>query len=1017
MLLAGVSSMTRLFAFPAKAVQKSRSRLVLGVVSLGLLLPVGVANAQMIMAGKADVSQTGAATYNIPIDVAPGTAGIQPKLSFGYDSRSGDGMMGVGWGLYGLSAVTRCPRTKVQDGAIGTINYDANDRFCLDGKRLNLVKGNYGAASSQYRTEIQDFSWVGAYETAGSGPNYFKVWTKSGLILEFGNTDDSKITAAGQASVRTWALNKVTDKVGNYMTVSYSKSEPNGDYYPLRIDYTGKEGTSPLAPYASVRFGYEYKTVTRYSYVGGSKIRNRSRLKTLSVYDGENIARQYRMTYEDGTATGRSRITSIQQCAGTAATAECLPALTLSWTDKTTTFPAASVWVAAFGAGAFGKNEIQRPHFVRDVTGDGRADIVAFGDTGTMVSNSTGTSFAALTQPTTHYGSDNWEEASGLSPRFLVDINGDGLDDIVGMADTAITAMRAKPGASVSFLARTTWSTDFARSGQGRTWDPEMLPKLEIWGSCGGDRDCVTGYSPDSENNTPRMMADVNGDGMADIVGFGANNVYVALSTGTAFGAKTKWSSAFGLYDTYNQTCTPNEDNPSQPNCVNSPGYRVLADVNGDGMADIVEVGNGGIWVGLSTGTAFGARTNWSPNTTDFLDWHKDVRRSIRIADVNGDGLSDVVVFSTAATMVALSTGKTFLAAATWTTDFGYNDGWHDESAEPRMLVDMNGDGMDDIVGFAETTSVVAYSTGAGFKPQVTLSSQFIANDGWNQSKKPRFLADVNGDGLPDIVGFHDAGTWVSVSPGDFPDLMVQVVSAVGVNYRFTYLPLSQADSAVYVKDVSTYPVVDIQSSRRVVSRMIWSDGVGGTAARTYRYAGAKASVDGRGFLGFREMTVRDLQTMTEVNTGYSQTFPYIGLPLQVEKRYVIGSTSSMNMKVLQRTINSYASSNLATAANNNVAGKTTAVTLTQSVQSNWDIANDDPSQAQNYVPLPGIKSSVTYDDFGNALTTKVETLDPATGLPDGYSKETVSTYYNDAGKWVIGLTTSSEITSLKPKN
>ncbi|WP_153263718.1 hypothetical protein [Nonomuraea phyllanthi] len=45
-------------------------------------------------------------------------------------------------------------------------------------------------------------------------------------------------------------------------------------------------------------------------------------------------------------------------------------------------------------------------------------------------------------------------------------------------------------------------------------------------------------------------MADVNGDGKDDVVTFTRgtlNDVYVALSTGTAFGAGVKWHDFFGL--------------------------------------------------------------------------------------------------------------------------------------------------------------------------------------------------------------------------------------------------------------------------------------------------------------------------------------------------------------------------------------------------------------------------------------------------------------------------------------
>src|SRR5258706_1191507 len=239
--------------------------------------------------GSFQVSESGAATYTIPIQVPPGVAGMEPKLALSFSSQAGNDLLGVGWHLSGLSSVDRCGRTIIQDGLGVGVTYDTNDRYCLDGQRLVLVAGAfYGADGAEYRTDRESFTKVishGQVPAPGNGPLWFEARTKSGQIIEYGNTTDSRIEAQGKTSVRTYQINKISDTTGNYLTIAYTEDPPNGDFYPRRIDYTGNT-VAALDPTASVQFVPETRTDVSSGFIGGSVIKTHNRFTHVQNFVG-----------------------------------------------------------------------------------------------------------------------------------------------------------------------------------------------------------------------------------------------------------------------------------------------------------------------------------------------------------------------------------------------------------------------------------------------------------------------------------------------------------------------------------------------------------------------------------------------------------------------------------------------------------------------------------------------------------------------------------------------------------
>ena len=260
-----------------------------------------------------------------------------------------------------------------------------------------------------------------------------------------------------------------------------------------------------------------------------------------------------------------------------------------------------------------------------------------------------------------------------------------------------------------------------------------------------------------SEDKFPRHVADVNGDGYADIVGFGAAGTLVAY--GSASGA---FSAPVTAVANFGQAQGWSSDNAF---------HRQLVDVNHDGRADIVGFGIGGVLVSLAQSDgSFAAPALGSTNFNQANGWSSEDAFTRTLADVNGDGFADVVGFGIAGTFVALGKGDgTFGAAAFALANFGANQGWTSDNTFHRTVADVNGDGRADVIGFGIAGTLVALGQANGSFAAPTLAqANFGTQQGWSsQDAFARAVGDVNGDGKADVVGFGIAGTFVSYGQAD----------------------------------------------------------------------------------------------------------------------------------------------------------------------------------------------------------------------------------------------------------
>ncbi|MEM8805147.1 MAG: DUF4751 family protein [Cyanobacteria bacterium P01_G01_bin.38] len=393
------------------------------------------------------------------------------------------------------------------------------------------------------------------------------------------------------------------------------------------------------------------------------------------------------------------------------------------------------------------------PRQLADVNGDGRADIVAFGHHGVGVAlgQQDGT-FSKGIAASPHYGvqdgSSEWPSFDRY-PRQLADVNGDGRADIVafGHHGTSV-ALGQQDGTFSDGIAA---SSHYGVQDGSSEW-----PSFDRY---------------------PRQLADVNGDGRADIVAFGHHGTSVALGQqdGT-FSDGIAASSHFGVQD----------GSSEWPSFNRYP--RQLADVNGDGRADIVAFGHHGTSVALGQqngtfSTPMGASPHFGVQDGP-SEWPSFDRYPRQLADINGDGRADIVAFGHFGTSVAFGQedGK-FGAPVAASKHFGVQDGastWSSFGRYPRQVADVNGDGLADIVAFGHFDTSVALSDGEagiaggddtlkGGAGDDTLIGGAGRNTLWGNAGNDTFVLDEQGVQI--IKDFERGSDKIDVNGADVSDI------------------------------------------------------------------------------------------------------------------------------------------------------------------------------------------------------------------------------------------------------
>ncbi|HVU08862.1 MAG TPA: toxin TcdB middle/N-terminal domain-containing protein [Verrucomicrobiae bacterium] len=637
------------------------------------------------------------------------------------------------------------------------------------------------------------------------------VWIatdKDGRKYKFGETTASRI--ATTLGTFKWGLSSTSDPNGNQGLYSYTND--SGQLYLHEIDYNGNTNSPAIATNCAVVFDLTNRADGISSALSGVEIRTAKLLSGVRVFNQGQQVRRYALAYTVSPSTGRELLHTVTQYGTDNTTA--LPPQTFTYSVQQTGFASPVLW----------------PIVSQTSTGD----------------------------------------PYGISPSTpdaqLIDMNGDGLPDRV-----------VHPYAQSYFLIQYNLGPSSGFSGQ------------YVWSPVGNETsDSTTPWmNLDSANS---HMIDMNGDGLPDRVidqhDPPRSHFQIQFNTGSGFASSIyDWNNVLSVYPNYEGYTSDALNVPYALSIDDVSSLTTLTDMNGDGLPDRVIAGSaaGRFDVQLNLGNAFsssvqawnnvtlsGIRTDsyYAPRSRDNNYVYSD------LIDMNGDGLPDRVIDSGSPNYIIEAQINNGV------NGFGSPESWNLSGAYPGeidtvnganyvQLVDMNGDGLPDLVYLPSYGGGVYYvyiNTGTGFSSAVTWSGVTVGGLGmggdapqaWDANGTRAEMIDINGDGLPDRVmrypntsGSPTDYLEVQYNLGPFPDLLTTVSNGIGGSVNAAYQPSTIYRNPDGSSQKMNFPVY-------VVSSVIANDGRGNSGTNSYVYSGAYYDTTYKEFRGFYEAQETD---------------------------------------------------------------------------------------------------------------------------------------------------------------
>ncbi len=380
---------------------------------------------------------------------------------------------------------------------------------------------------------------------------------------------------------------------------------------------------------------------------------------------------------------------------------------------------------------------------------------------------------------------------------------------------------------------------------------------------------------------------------------------------------------------------------------------------------------------------------------------------TVKPVDLNGDGLTDILYKRDSKWAFNINQGGTLGPSVVTTSNYNSNS----------RVLDYDDDGLSDIVYISSSKwkikkfvgSETCLISGTGCFQEVTTGQ---ADDAY---KDVYNVADFDGDGLSDIITQKDHKYRVfkrkSATTDTLPTYLTKVTNGYGLVTEFEYGQLYDlpANDSYYDKgDDLTFPLRNIFGPIRVVKSTTVVKDEGFTDVVNYNYKQLASHLQGLGSFGFQEIT--STTSLTKTVSTYSQDWQNRTQGMLSGQVVSKRATPSDSWKEVSTSDYKYESV---------VSGTHPLIRhtyLDEKTETAKKLLNGEVYKAVKTEYTPDVEEDgfSLSDDFGEMKQVVVTTTDSdnAAAVTETHTVTTVSDYKApDTANWIIGRVTDTTVT------